>query len=134
MNGLRPAIYGINTGCMSSMIAPPHSLDCYACKTPFTYCSSERKAEWLLMNKKSSILRHKFIRSKNMTKTESPSNEINEITCESCSASIKLDDLDSNRCSDCGLEYDGDGELITDGVECDGCQSLVYLTSQERNV
>src|SRR5262249_41160271 len=74
------------------------------------------------------------MRSKYMVEEKISSDEIEEIECEKCKASVKLANPDVNRCQNCGVEYDGIGELITESFGCDFECCVVYLTSKERNV
>jgi hypothetical protein len=68
-----------------------------------------------------------------MAKKKSSSDEIKEIECKKCSSSVKLANRKANRCPNCGLEYDRNGDLITGDVVCPECWGTVYLISKESN-
>lgn len=68
-----------------------------------------------------------------MVEEKNSSDEIEEIKCEKCASSVNLVNSDVNRCSNCGVEYDWFGELITESFGCDMECCVVYLTNKERN-
>src|SRR5262245_15783261 len=68
-----------------------------------------------------------------MVEEKISSDEMEEIKCEKCGSSVRLADPNLNRCSNCGVEYDWFGELITESFGCDMECCVVYLTNKERN-
>jgi hypothetical protein len=53
--------------------------------------------------------------------------------CDKCDSVINLVNPDVNRCSNCGVEYDGDGNLITQVFICPVEWCRVFIMSKERN-